>query len=130
MATKTVVKKKVLIIEDDQTIRVMIRLFLIRMKVEVYEAKDGVEGLTQAQLLKPDLIMTDLMMPILNGIDLIEALKGGIDDTLKKIPIIALTGGGRELQDKALQAGANSILQKPVRHEELRQVVSLFLKEK
>lgn len=118
-------QKKILIIEDDGTIRGLVRLYLVRSPFTFYDASDGMDGLAMAIQIVPDLIITDLMMPRMDGIDLIKAVRG--HEKLKAIPIIALSGANYEEHSKAMQAGALTVLEKPVNHFELRQAISVFL---
>jgi DNA-binding response OmpR family regulator len=79
---------------------------------EVSSAKDGEEGYTVAQSAKPDIILTDLMMPRLDGFGLLKKLKA--DDELKSVPVIMLTnvGGSDEDKNKGLELGAKDYLVK------------------
>lgn len=81
---------KILIIEDDEILVRMYQKKLVSYGYEVIEARDGVEGLTQAQTHKPDLILLDIMLPGgMNGFDLLEKLKK--DAATKAIQVLILT---------------------------------------
>ena len=91
-------------------------------------ARDGLEAISQTRSLAPDLILMDIQMPNLNGIEAMEKMQA--DDTLPKIPTIALTAlampGDRE---RCLAAGASDYLSKPVSLKALNAVIEKFLKE-
>jgi CheY-like chemotaxis protein len=119
-------QKKVLVVEDDETIRNMIRLYLVRFPITIYEARDGLEGLALSARILPDLILTDITMPRMDGLELIKALQAV--EKMKNIPIIVITGTPLPDASTLMKEGAAAILQKPVTHAEIRQAISLFLK--
>lgn len=121
------IRKKVLLVEDDNTILVLLRLYLSRYGLDISEARDGMEGLCAARSTIPDLILTDLMMPNMNGFEMIKKIREDQNPKISKIPIVAVTSGSIEMQADCLDAGANSVLTKPINHNNLRQVVNLFL---
>ncbi len=110
----------VLVIEDDEVTRTLARRMLVEAGYEVEEAVDGVEGLRLFGQLSPDLVLTDINMPGLDGHDVIEAIRV----MRAEIPIIAVSGGGPMAQDdlllKASALGAAEIIVKPF---EFRQLV-------
>lgn len=81
--------KKVLVVEDDAEFRKMVVDALIKEGLEVVQAGDGKEGLTVAMDAKPDLIVTDLMMPHMDGLTMIRELRE--QDWGKDIPVTILT---------------------------------------
>lgn len=117
--------KKILIVEDDESVQILLKLFLIRLSHSIVEAKNGLEGVGMARQFKPDLIIADLNMPILDGIGMLESLKQ--DESTKNIPVIIFTGSTAEQQQKALDAGATTVLSKPVMRQDLIQVVDSIL---
>jgi CheY-like chemotaxis protein len=119
-------QKKVLVVEDDETIRNLIRLYLVRFPITFFEAKDGLEGLALAARTLPDLIITDITMPRMDGLELIKALQAV--EKMKHIPIIVITGTALPDPATLMKEGAAAILQKPVAHAQMRQVISVFLK--
>lgn len=96
---------KILIIEDDP---LMSRMYQKIFKFEGYDvevAGNGEEGLSKAKSVKPTLILLDIMMPKMNGLQVLEHLKA--DSTTKAIPVVALTNlAGQNDADKALSLGA------------------------
>lgn len=92
--------KKILIIEDDFFIRELYQRQLQKEQYEVVSASDGAEGLVQATQQKPDLILLDIMLPRLNGLDLLRTIKSKPET--KDIPVILLTNLG---QDSVIKEG-------------------------
>jgi CheY-like chemotaxis protein len=96
---------KVLIVEDDP---LMSRMYQKIFKFEGYDvtlAADGEEGLAKAKTAKPTLILLDIMMPKMNGMEVLEKLKADAD--LKSIPVVILTNlAGEADAEKALSMGA------------------------
>lgn len=87
-------QKKILIIEDEDVIRDMYRLRLEKDDFIVEVAGDGEEGLEKIKSWKPDLVLLDLIMPKLNGFDLLEIINK--DDKLRKVPVLVLSNLGQE----------------------------------
>lgn len=84
----------ILIIEDDYFMRDLYQKELGKAGYTVETAADGADGLVQASNLKPDLILLDIMLPKLNGLDLLRTLK--TKDETKNIPVLLLTNLGQE----------------------------------
>lgn len=105
--------KKVLIVDDDASVRELIRLLLETQDVGVIiEGSNGLEALEKATVEKPDLILLDVMMPEMSGLEAIRQLKA--DPTTAKIPIIMLTARGDQFTlDQVKAAGALLHLTKP-----------------
>jgi CheY-like chemotaxis protein len=87
MATKS---PRVLVVDDDPGSRALCSINLVLEGLEVLEAEDGRRGLARARLESPDLVVTDIAMPGLNGFELAEALRR--DDSTAQIPLIFLSG--------------------------------------
>ena len=82
-------KNKVCIIDDDDNIREIYRTAFLESGYEVVEAANGEEGLRVIRESRPDIVLVDLMMPIMNGTEMLEELKKDAD--LARIPVIVLT---------------------------------------
>jgi len=91
--------KKILIIDDEEDIRELVKMTL-GGKYEIIEAYDGLSGLDIAREEKPDLILLDMMMPIVSGKDVCKRLKSSRDTY--EIPIVVLTAGGIEAAMKGM----------------------------
>ena len=105
--------KKILIIEDQAQLRYLIALTLRYMNYEPLEAEDGYAGIQTSLAEHPDLVLLDLGLPGLSGIDTAKKLKENPQTV--QIPIVALTGWEPRLfEAKARQVGMADYLQKPV----------------
>lgn len=103
--------EKILIVEDDATLRQALVEFLDAENFSVIAASDGEEGVYSAKSGMPDLILLDIVLPKKNGYDVIKELKN--DDKTAGIPIILLTNlGGLSDIEKALALGATTYLVK------------------
>ena len=93
---------------------------------EIIEALNGQQGFEQAELAQPDLIITDLVMPVMDGFELMTQLRR--QASLKTIPIIASSASVFEVdQHKSLDAGADEFLSKPVQADELIDMLKVHL---
>ena len=90
--------KKILIVEDELALLNILRDTLNAQGYEVVKARDGQEGLTLAQTQKPDLILLDLLMPVMDGLAMLKTLKAS--DWGGKIPVIVLSNLGSDTQIK------------------------------
>jgi CheY-like chemotaxis protein/two-component sensor histidine kinase len=116
----------VLVIDDDFTMRDALSRMLSKEGFWVAVASNGAEGLEMARSLRPNVITLDVLMPGIDGWEVLHQLKS--DATLKDIPVILLSVlDGR---DKGLALGATAILQKPVERAELRNLVAAHCGEK
>jgi len=110
--------KKILIIEDEPALVDALSSLLRARDLEVSGAFDGVSGITKAKVEKPDLIILDLNMPLMNGFKLAEMLRA--DSDTKKIPIIVISGVPKEdLQSKFSKIRAVDFISKPFNSSEL-----------
>ncbi len=118
--------KKILIAEDIPMHRWLIRDILTYHRYEVIEAENGEEAVRIAREQKPDLIIMDIQMPVMNGYDAIRILKN--DPVTKDLKILAVTSfamaGDRE---KALETGADDYMSKPINTRELPKVAERLL---
>ncbi|TES92349.1 MAG: response regulator [Candidatus Cloacimonadota bacterium] len=105
-------KKKVLIIDDEKDILELVSIILSESDISVYRAEDGLSGLEIAREEKPDLILLDIMMPEIDGWEVLKMLK--VDEETKDIPVAMLTCK-TETRDKVLgiQEGAIDYITKP-----------------
>ena len=108
--------KRILVVEDNETNLYLIRFILEKSGYEVIEAREGVVGVELAVKEKPDLILMDIQLPDINGLEATKRIRASEADD--DIPIIALTSfamvGDRE---KALAAGCTGYIEKPINPE-------------
>lgn len=103
-------KKKILLIEDDNSLCQIYRLNFELEGFEIEEAHDGKVGLVYALNHKPDLIILDLMLPGVNGLELLKIIKE--KETTKNIPVLVLTNLSGDETDEAQKLGAAGCFQK------------------
>jgi two-component system cell cycle response regulator DivK len=115
----------ILIADDYEDNLELLRLLLVAADYEVIEARNGAECLKLARQLRPDLIMVDLSMPVLDGWEMFRALRA--DERTASILCIAVTAHGDADRDRALQAGFDAYLSKPFRGSELLETVARLL---
>ena len=109
---------KVLIVEDEANIRQLVKYNLEKESFQVLEAEDGLLGLRLAKAEKPDLVLLDLMLPQMDGLEVCRSLKG--NPATAALPIIMLTAKSEEI-DKVigLELGADDYMTKPFSPREL-----------
>ncbi len=117
----------VLVVEDSPPMRKMIVFALSRVKtLSVVEADDGVDALRRLAATKFDLVITDINMPILDGLKLVKRLRA--DETYQHVPIIIITTeGAAEDRQRALALGANAYITKPIQAAQVLKVVREML---
>ena len=116
----------ILLVEDDPDIRYLVSYKLTKSGFEVIEAADGPEGLRQAELHPPDLVILDVRMPRMSGLEVCRQLRGRARTAT--VPIIMLTARTRaEDIEQAYAAGASEYVAKPFSPRELQQRVESAL---
>ncbi len=113
------IRKKILLADDEDDFRELMTLYLRRVdRYELFEARDGGEALEKAIAESPDLILLDLMMPVLDGFQVASELTARLGVSAPKILIV--TGRNLVEEDAAiLLSGAIGIMRKPVKMEQL-----------
>ena len=105
-------EKKILIVEDQPDLREMLATLLRAEGFMTFTASDGREGLEVFKTSCPDIIITDINMPNMNGVDMVKTVRGM--PQCDSIPIMVLTAVGSGVASDAIEAGANQALIKPV----------------
>jgi two-component system chemotaxis response regulator CheY len=109
---------RVLVVDDSNSMRQMIRFTLEEEGCEIFEAENGKRGTELLPEATPELIITDINMPEMNGLDFIRAVRG--DSAYKFVPILVLTTESeQQKQEEGKQAGATAWLVKPFTPESL-----------
>lgn len=115
-------KKIALTIDDSRTIREMVSFTLKNVGFDIFEAEDGLKAIEVLSTVKPDIIITDLNMPNMNGVELIRHIRSNLG--IKTVPILMLTTEYTEEKKNAgREAGATGWIVKPFDPEKLIQVV-------
>ena len=118
--------QSILVVEDNQTNLDMIKYLLSIHNHEVHVARNGKEAIVKADLKKPDLILMDIRMPIMDGLTATKALRSKPD--FSKIPIIALTASaGDDSREDCLSAGCTDHISKPIQSIELFEILSKYI---
>ncbi|MFQ5779206.1 MAG: PleD family two-component system response regulator [Nitrospiria bacterium] len=119
--------KKILIVDDDPSVRKLIKVTL--RTCEVIEGSNGIEALEKVTGEKPDLILLDVMMPKMNGFEVIRRLKA--DPETAEIPIVLLTArGDRDTLEQGEAAGVLTYFTKPFSPRTLAERVTEIMKAK
>jgi len=119
-------RKRILLVDDTVTITALEKLLLGR-DFDYLEARNGAEAIAKARSSKPDLILMDLNMPVMNGIELIKALRAL--PAMTGLPIVFLTTESNDaIKQQAKAAGATGWITKPFKPEQLLSVVSKLVR--
>jgi CheY-like chemotaxis protein len=117
--------KKVLIVEDYEDTREFMKILLESYGYKVIEAADGIEAIDRVRQHHPDLILMDISLPIVDGLTATRAIREF--DADHKVPIIAVTAFGKNYYKKAIEAGCNDLIDKPVDFDNLEPILSSYL---
>jgi two-component system chemotaxis response regulator CheY len=120
-------KFRVLIVEDSPTMRQLIVFALKRLpELSIVEASDGVDALKKLPGEKVDLVLTDINMPIMDGLKLVSLMKS--NPLYREIPVIIITTeGAQEDREKGLALGARAYIPKPIQTNVLLKAVKEIL---
>ena len=116
----------VLLVEDDDDLRTLYGFALANAGFKVKAVRNGLEALYELQEVRPDVILTDLAMPVVDGIELIHTIR--YRKELSDIPVIAMTSFGETLQKHARLAGADKTIEKPTKYMAVCDIVTSVLR--
>ena len=117
--------KRVLIADDFQDTRRLMKLLLEKDGYEVIEASDGYEAVKRAVKYRPNLILMDLAMPVMDGIQATQAIRQHYDQS--EVPIVAVTAYGDFYNDRARDVGCNDVIQKPLPISQIPPLVERYI---
>jgi CheY-like chemotaxis protein len=118
---------KILVVEDNYDSRELLHYLLTSKGFNVATAGDGTEGFYMTRVVKPDLVITDLTMPFMDGVELTLNIRS--EPELSGTPIVVYTSYGIEDARPAMKAGANFIFYKPVDFERMIEYINDLSKE-
>lgn len=102
---------KIILVEDEQLLREICSKKLQKMGFEVKTAIDGAEALREIKNWKPDLVLLDIMLPTMDGFEILKQLRADADPISAKVPVIMLSNLGQDSDVKrAMQSGANAYM--------------------
>lgn len=120
---------RVLLVEDSPTNRLVIREMARRWGVLLTEAEDGAEALARLEETSVDLVLTDLHMPGVDGLELIKTIRARTPHDHPRLPVVCLTADVQsDLRDAVLEAGADSYITKPIELAKLYEALSYWAK--
>jgi CheY-like chemotaxis protein len=117
--------KKVLIVEDYEDIRNFMKFLIESYGYQAIEACNGIEALDQTNKMSPDLILMDISLPVVDGLTATRAIRESKPP--EALPIIAVTAFGKSYYEKAIAAGCNDLINKPVDFDMLEPVLNQYL---
>jgi two-component system cell cycle response regulator DivK len=124
-ASKLMVKQ-ILVVEDNPMNAQLLSDILESLSLGIIRAKNGMLGLEAARNDAPDLILLDVLLPDMNGIEVLKQLKA--DDVLKHIPVIALTASANsDIYRQCIEAGCDAFMTKPFTKRQLTEQLEKFL---
>jgi CheY-like chemotaxis protein len=118
---------RILVVEDEPDSREFLATLLKLEGYKVITASDGLEGIKKVEADHPDIILSDICMPNMDGIDMVKALRKSPEH--KRIPIVMLSAFGSGNLTNAINAGANEAMRKPVHAELLLQYINKWIGE-
>ena len=121
-------KTKILIVEDEMPVRVMMNQLFQAQGIETAQVSDAEQALEFLKKETPDLVITDVVLPGMDGWDLCKTIKG--DSRIRSVPVIVLTGKATALEVMAYESAADGYLSKPFSNDELIRIVQGFLYKK
>ena len=119
--------KTILVIEDDEVARELMRMALDMRGYKVVTAEDGIQGYDEAMRARPDLIITDIKMPAADGVHLVRRVRDTPE--LKETPILVTTGFGSGSATFALGQGATAYEPKPINPESFMATVKRLVEQ-
>lgn len=119
-------RKKILLVDDTDTILLFLKTLLAGQDFDFLTAKNGAEAIERARRERPDLVLLDILMPVMDGIEACRIMKG--DPELKGIPVVIVTARSEpENVERCLDAGCDDYVFKPIRKLELLDKINRLL---
>jgi len=112
---------KILLVEDDEGARMLYCYMLASAGYKVNAVRSVLEAFAEIQVNRPDVVVTDIAMPVLSGLDLIAGVRS--HDEFADLPVVAITSFGEKLREQARTAGATDAIDKPTDIIRMREVI-------
>ena len=120
--------KRILIVEDNDLNLKLFRDLLSANGYETFETKDGMEAISLTRNMKPDLILMDIQLPEISGLEITQKIKA--DPEISQIPVVAVTAFAmKDDEEKILAAGCQAYISKPISIDHFLSTVKSFLGE-
>ncbi|HEX5746148.1 MAG TPA: response regulator [Archangium sp.] len=120
--------RTVLIVDDSDTIRHILKVYLMKLKLDFLDADRGDRGLRLLGASPVDLVIADFNMPGMSGLDFVRQVRADMRPEVSRVPLLLLTGGkAPDLERRALEAGASEFVRKPISSSALSAVVRRHL---
>ena len=121
-------QRTVLIVDDSDTIRHILKVYLTKLKLEFLDADRADRGLRLLGASPVDLVIADFNMPGMTGLDFVRQVRADTRPEVSRVPLLLLTGGkAPDLEDRGLLAGASEFVRKPISSAALSAVVRRHL---
>lgn len=117
--------RKILVVEDYEDTRSFMKFLIESYGYQVIEAGDGLEAIESFKHHFPDLILMDISMPKMDGLTATKTIRKF--DGASQIPIIAVTAYGKQFYERAIEAGCNTLIDKPVDFDSLEPLLNQYL---
>jgi DNA-binding response OmpR family regulator len=115
-------RKRILLADDEEDIKIVVKYYLEQRGYEVLTAFDGLDAISMCESSKPDLLLLDVMMPVMNGFEVARRLKANPETA--NIPIIMLSAASQaESIKEGLEAGARDYIVKPFEPSKLEEMI-------
>jgi CheY-like chemotaxis protein len=115
-------RPSVVYVEDEPAVQRLVEFWLLDAGFQVHLASDGAAGLELVRQVRPDLVITDALMPVMSGDELVDALRS--DPALRHTPIVMATAAASPLRiERMLQRGCSAVLAKPLEEHSLLEAV-------
>lgn len=121
------VKPTILLVEDNKLIRLCMCRYIHELNCTVVTAEDGEEALERYHSSQPDIILLDIQLPKISGIDVCRTIRE--EEKNNRLPIVALTGFGDIVEDVCRDAGVDDFFVKPIEPDVLKQLLHRWLPE-
>lgn len=118
-------QRTILIVEDYEDSRSLMKFLIESYGYQVIEAVDGLEAISSYKHFFPDLILMDISMPKMDGLTATRAIRKC--EGKEKIPIIAVTANGKDFYERAIEAGCNALIKKPVDFDKLELLLNQYI---